>query len=436
MHRLFLLFLLFSWQIHAWEGHFILTYAALSKWPHLSTDLIKAESLENFVNAEKSSLVKILRNYEEWAAKNIIAYPPVPQALLFDGRESEISLTKAFLRSLRINPDLNIVNFVLYDARTIPRLKKDFSSQDQLTAPLSSLALLKTAVVKKIAKDELVSPLEIIASATEEPDHGLDFDLWSDNKGSFGKETAFGTQPFGNPQLSFSSQAPFHMGLYYEKAILYWVAPFLKRCYPEYRISLFMNVAHHAFLSGHYYWGYRFLGWALHYLQDLTQPYHARLAPGFSWPKLIALNFLDLIGIKKPAQNLRQLLTNRHLALETYELESLLSPNSLLTEALADFKADNNYSPWQNSYARTVVAHEAHGRAEKMNLLVRNAFSPDYVDDPAYLFNNINLNLKLRENAFLNNPSHAQALEDEFLKCMRAFGAHTRNAYLGLLPKG
>lgn len=49
---------------------------------------------------------------------------------------------------------------------------------------------------------------------------------------------------------------------------------------PE-RAELFFSLSRQAFAEGHPYWGGRFLAWSLHYLQDLTQPFHAVQLPAF-----------------------------------------------------------------------------------------------------------------------------------------------------------
>jgi hypothetical protein len=51
------------------------------------------------------------------------------------------------------------------------------------------------------------------------------------------------------------------------------------------RAHVFAELARLAFLKGHPYWGLRFLGNALHYLEDCAQPYHAAQVPSpwFLW---------------------------------------------------------------------------------------------------------------------------------------------------------
>lgn len=431
---------IFSAGAGAWEGHYMLTHAALRDWRALSPQAqVMPESLERFVEAEKISLIPILRDYERWAQTNIIKYPPLPAALVFDGKASGSALLKKFLMSLRINPELSYPNFVLYPEGVPHRIINPPTPAEAKQDPWPSLLALraKSPVAEKIPQGMQVSPLEILSSAAEEPDHGLDFGIWQDNESPFSKLSGMGTQPFGNPVLSYSSQAPFHMGFFFESPILYTAAGWLSRCYPEYRISLFLTLSRHAFATGHTYWGYRFLGWALHYIQDLTQPYHATLAPGVSWPKLIGLNILEIIGIKTPAQNLRQLLTNRHLALENYQFEStrILGVNPALAQALADIQEDKKYPHWDLNYARHVIAKQSHGQAQLVDALLLKAMPTLYVADPSYLFSGTDDSINLREISFNNNKAEANKLEGEFLSLMKAFGAHTRNVAKALLPQ-
>jgi len=47
---------------------------------------------------------------------------------------------------------------------------------------------------------------------------------------------------------------------------------------PE-RARLFYELSGQAFAAGHSYWGARLLAWSLHYVQDLTMPYHSEQLP-------------------------------------------------------------------------------------------------------------------------------------------------------------
>ena len=97
----------------------------------------------------------------------------------------------------------------------------------------------------------------------------------------FGAKNGFPVQPFGNPKYAYSSQAPFHMAFFYESGLIYSAGPFIKQTYPDYRTYIYQTLARYAFATGHDYWGYRFMGWGLHYIGDLTQPSKAQRCTPF-----------------------------------------------------------------------------------------------------------------------------------------------------------
>ncbi len=74
---------------------------------------------------------------------------------------------------------------------------------------------------------------------------------------------------------------------------------------PE-RVEHFYGLAKQAFENGDPYWGFRFLARAMHYVQDMSQPYHARQ---FSWRQIIWFN---------PYFGTVQVINNYHFAYESY----------------------------------------------------------------------------------------------------------------------
>ena len=114
----------------------------------------------------------------------------------------------------------------------------------------------------RLRAGDSVAPLVVLASASDEPDYGLDLNLWEDTPSEWGARYGFGQIPFGNPNLEFSTQAPFHMGYYHESSTIYMAAGFLKRTYPLLRIHQYAGLSELAFRTGHPYWGWRFAGLA------------------------------------------------------------------------------------------------------------------------------------------------------------------------------
>ena len=234
-----------------------------------------AEPLESFLAKEKDKIGELLKAEEAWAVSNVKAYPPLPSALDFlKSKEPDFRLR--FLKALRLNPEMKLPLYLMVlpgspvpSKQPIPRLalsvlKHDF--QNMIYVPLNP--------------GEKISALEVLATASDEPDNGLDIGVWEDNDTSFGKEYGYGKQPFGNPKLDYGTQAPFHMGFYHESSIVYKAAPSFQKAFPEQRAHLFHSLAKLAFQTGHPYWGYRFAGWGLHYVQDMTMPYHTTIMPG------------------------------------------------------------------------------------------------------------------------------------------------------------
>ncbi|MGQ9856212.1 MAG: hypothetical protein ACUVQF_05700 [Fervidobacterium sp.] len=70
----------------------------------------------------------------------------------------------------------------------------------------------------------------------------------------------------------------------------------------------FVNMSQEAFSKNDSYWGYRFLSYALHYMEDLFQPYHE--TPGSFWEVLASL--MD--------KKVKNLLNNAHYTYDNYLL--------------------------------------------------------------------------------------------------------------------
>jgi len=272
----------------------------------------------------------------------------------------------------------------------------------------------------------------VIASAVDEPDYGLDIGLWEDNDTEFGRIYGFGKQPFGNPKLSFGSQAPFHMGFFHESPIIYAAAGFLRRTYPEYRMHLWQTLARHALLSGHPYWGWRFAGWAMHYAQDLTQPYHASVLPGTSTAGMLWINALDMAGASKAKQHAVTFVSNRHLVMENFHQHSLLVPlekgeleHPNLT-AFAQVAKDKERMVLTEFGLRDVVTKRSHAVADEMDDWMVKTFPATYVSDPQFDVGAIGQNLNFYSVMTQHNPAARDALDKRLRDLSADFGSVTR----------
>ncbi len=434
----------FTSRALAWSDHALATYLALADWPPArEAGLVTVESIASFLAREKERIPDLLEAEEQWDRTHLPFYPPTPAELRFESlapHHGPEALRARLLRALRINPAIKFPLF-LHQFPGAP-------SHGLPGLPWRRVTILDEAPddgrsqFLELTEGASVPALDVLASAADEPDYGPDIGLWSDNGTAFGAVYRFGRQPFGNPALSFGSQAPFHMGLFHESDLVYRVAPDVRRCFPEMRIHQFLTLARFAFATGHRYWGWRFLGWGLHYVQDLSQPYHAKALPGVSVPALLGVGLLDSIGFHGPKVRRVQLASNRHLALETYGLDTLFEAtrpgrvSSPTIRALSNTAHDARFRAYDDGYPRDVIAALASQKAERADRVIASALPHDWVQDPRFVFdpskNGINVLAELRQHGSAEANS---GMDELFRELMEDFGAHTRR-FVGAVVAG
>lgn len=372
----------------AWSEHPLVTYPVMAAMPEVSAaGTVPVESIEAFLSAEGNKIEQLLVEEEAWAQKQLPWYPPLPKSLVFKADGSPDTARERFCQAIRVNPR---VKFQLYlqmlpgeKAAGRPPLRPSEISFLTDTDDWSG----DTAFVS-LKVGEAVRPLEVVVSATDEPDLlGLDIGLFEDNRTDFGKAYGFGLQPFGNPNLEYGSQAPFHMGFYHESGIMYFFAGFLKKTLPEYRIRLYKRIAQLAFETGHPYWGWRFTGLGLHYLADLAQPYHATALPGVGTATALWINTIDMIGIHGPKKDAIQLVSNRHTALEKFVqvvLRRAYKAGDFKHPILAALGVAADGEPYGDRVPRDVIARLAHEKAEETDRVLEETMPRKFVSDPTF----------------------------------------------------
>jgi hypothetical protein len=371
----------------AWSEHPLISHPVISSMPAVSdAGTIPVESLEAFIGAEGKGLERLLSEEEAWAKVNLQWYPKLPDSLAFRADGSPDDIRRRFCNAIRINP---VAKLPLY-------LQRVPGEENKGTSPLlpGDISFLRdtsdwgASAIEGLKAGDRVRPLDVAVSATDDPDLlGLDIGLFEDNETDFGKIYGFGRQPFGNPNLQYGSQAPFHMGFYHESGIIYFFAGFLKKTYPEYRIHLYKRLAQFAFETGHPYWGWRFTGWGLHYLADLAQPYHATVLPGVSTLQALWINTTDMIGIHGPKADAVQLVSNRHTALEKFVqviLRRAYQKGEASHPILAALRSANEASPYEDTVPRHVVARMAHDKAEETDRILEDCMPRKFVSDPGF----------------------------------------------------
>jgi hypothetical protein len=364
MKLTFLLLLLCATTSTAWgwSNHTVGSYLALQDLPTLrDAPQVEVEPLEQFLSEQYSAVAALLEEQERFARQHFVQYPPRPDNLRLPDAPGD-NLRHDFLTALRINPQIHLAMIIQ------PMPGKDLPEREHLKAEQvmveQTLSPWNRQRFIRLDDHEKVAALAVLATAADEPDYGHDINLFSDNPGAVGALYGFGPQPFGDARFQYSSQAPFHMGFFHESPVVYAAAGFLERSWPDWRAYQYMGLARLAFATGHPYWGYRFLGWGLHHVQDLTQPYHAKPLPGVDLASLLLLEGKALAGFDAEKKASIERVATRHMEVEKYQstwLRRVLRGGQahLLLAAYTDSAQDQAYPPYSVDYLREVVSAES-----------------------------------------------------------------------------
>jgi hypothetical protein len=371
---------LLSMQLPAlgWSDHATLLWPLLRGMPELLQPRLNAQPLEHFIAADPEALQRLLAEHESYARRALPHYAPRPDALAFDPGATDLRLS--FLRAIRVNP---LLEYGLYRQQMPgePELAAGTALVFARLSFLSSDEAHEAVRYSALRPGESVSPAQVIATASDEPDFGMDVGLFEDNGTAFGRDYGFGAQPFGNANLEYSSQAPFHMGFYHLDWLLRIAQPSVQLTYPDWRVSLFQRLAEYAFENGQDYWGWRFMGWALHYIGDLTQPYHADPLPGIS-----SLDVMWTLARGTTAEAV-QLLSNRHGVLESYQYQRLRtalreeSQHPALLQALA---APRTIGSFDSGTLKGELTARSVAAADALDAALAEHVPARYVSDPEF----------------------------------------------------
>lgn len=359
----------------AWENHALLTAIAVANMKEITeAKQVEVESLDAFLKAEQQHLVKFLDDEEKWARENIKGYAPLPAVLTFGRSCNSKSLRLNFLAAIRVNPESPFALF-LQELPGHKRKGANYLAPTAVTLMPNSLAVTSRNFIK-LQPGQRVAPADVFISASDEPDYGLDVNLWTDSGTKFGQQYQFGEQPYGKSDLEYASQAPFHMGFFHEWTILNWAANELTGAHVEYRIHQFFALSRFAFQQGHPYWGWRFAGLGVHYIQDLTQPFHAAVLPGENTLYLLSSSLLDSLGMQGPKAKLAKQASDEHLAIEDYVYRAVLhsitanTADDIVVRALKP-RASEKHFHYSANYVREILTAQSHTFAERVAEVMR-----------------------------------------------------------------
>ncbi len=279
-------------KARSWNTHALLTRAAVrsSDEAHLG-ELVEIVGIKDFLSRAHREVVGIIETYDR--SIRLKSGAPVPNVL----QEPDVSTSASFLRRLKLHP-----SFQLHPVRALTpsEVSPGATHDPSRSGPPGGMYV-------PMRPGETMPAGEVLATFSDEPDWGMDQNLYPII------EYGYGPAPF-SAETGKSSQAPFHMAFLHESPIVTAMVPDLRRSFMEQRIHVFFALARAAFDHRVGYWGWRFTAWAMHYLQDLTQPYHARPFPVPLGPIL-----KRVILSPRPRglfQKHRNYLKNRHLHFE------------------------------------------------------------------------------------------------------------------------
>ncbi len=436
---------------HAWCQHYLMTSKMLEhpalkqegKYSRLSPDRlgkkVKVESLEEYLAKEQAGVSKVFSEYAGWVeARTRDSKRPSRWANPFPFPSSPAQGAPdrgAFLKAARLNPEATFPLVI----RIMPGGQSQFeevpaTSVNKAVSPMPTFPAQDWVQRFDRVEGREVVARDVLIIASDEPDWGFDQALWGH------KHYGYGDLPYGKPE-GVASQAPFHMLFRHENPIINAVAPELRDGMGIERFELFRRLAAQAFSSGHPYWGLRFTGWALHYVQDLTQPYHSKAVPHGNWLWLV--KFMISSDKDKYRSETQSLAKNRHFVFEDamgFALQQTWVERNPLQDALGERLASGMVSYGSDIHESSekllmAVSSVAAKHAFTVDGLVEQGFDAHITRDPAYdLEKDSDFRIRDIMKRLFANATVAQGLFNEAGLDFEQAGRGSRAVLEALLP--
>jgi len=431
------IFLVSGHRVLAWSEHPLIAYPVLKTIPEITqAPEVQVISLQRFLLEEELGLERLLADQETFARNNIQGYAPRPDGLAFAATGNAEDIVQRFLKAIRVNPNARMELYLHVPPGTDGGNRPPVDPHVLTT--LSNPTDMLRATYLGLQEGEMAPPLLVISSATNEPDYGLDLGLFEDNNTWWGDLYGFGTQTFGNPNLEYGTQAPFHMGFYHESGLVFAAAPFLRRTFVEYRIHLYQTLAEYAFNNQQPYWGYRFMGWALHYIGDLSVPYHASVLPGVSALRMIWINLKAMLGFPRSRDNAVQLVSNRHAVYEQFQylvLRKAFEEGNVNHPFLKALATPTDMIAYAMDFPRQVVAKEAFEMGRKTSRGMRRNFPEKLISDPTFeAVGSPEMDNLLDFMTAEKGPESITAMTGLIAERFRAYSMHTHSFVAAMMP--
>ncbi len=304
--------------VFPWAGHYAVTTAALDR-PELKRFLdtaVPVEPIEAFLKAERSGVTKTLDGFYAWLqARGSKRFKKVA----FDEANPTV---ENFLRAARLYPKTKFE----YLHRVLPGevVKGPVIAFNDIS-PHEKLEKNFATSFRKMTEPQ-TTHRAILSTYSDEPDWLIDYDLWSY------PEYGYGVRPYGKANDP-TNGAAFHMQFPHENFVIRKLVPGIDEGMSSDRMELCVRLSRLAYSTNHPYWGSRFASWAFHYVQDMSQPYHAKAVPSESFGYYV--NFALSSDKAKVVKDTTQIVSNRHLLYEDF-VRGLLERHYVTKETLTN----------------------------------------------------------------------------------------------------
>ncbi len=424
-------------KVSAWSEHPMLVRPALENHPvWREADSVVAQELKSFLLKTEKELEKFLAGHEAWSVAHLPDYTPCPPELAFKATGDPADILLRFYTAIRINPNVKVPLYLhlLPNDSLCGRPVAD--PRDICT--LDDISFMLQTIYTRVKEGEWLAPFEVLVTASDEPDYGFDLGLFADNNTPYGQKYDFGSQPFGNPNLEYGSQAPFHMGFYHEAKILYKFGPFLRHTYLDYRLYLYKALSEFAFRNNQPYWGWRFMGWGMHYMGDVSMPYHMRPLPGVSTARMMWINLKAMLGFPKAKDNAVQLVSNRHTAYEEFQvqlLRSVLQKNNFTHPFFSALTNSAPLAPFSGDFFLKVATKESAASGKKVDRILAKEMPSLLVSDPTVETNDLpETNRIVSYITEVNRPESVDKITEAIAGRMSYFSMHICSYLESIIP--
>ncbi|MFH1727780.1 MAG: hypothetical protein ABIA04_05110 [Pseudomonadota bacterium] len=288
-------------------------------------------------------------------------------------------------------------------------IKKAFSDSYRFQDFVREFDFNEEMKLSYLEKKDVASALDIISLYSAEPDSNMDLNLKHPDQIYMGG--SIGDTAKGFRHLYFKTFNPFDFRASFH-------VPFRELGMLPERAQVCNDLSQLAFKAGSDYWGFRFLAWSLHYLQDITNPLHSTQIPTFKMAPVKAV----LGGFKNLIRRSSQVIANYHYLYEDliFELLTKDKKDYLITVLQGDsFEDFKNISVYLK--AKAIVSSK---QAYDLGNSIVEFFGKEYFEEGIDVPNNPKA---YPINEYLNNVNPDSQLIKVSQECLRQCGLVTRS---------